>query len=340
MALALLSAAATAQVADPPAASQAAPVPIEIFKGPRAKDIPLPVYPASERHEGGEGWVVLNFMVDPAGKPIEAVVVDSIGNPAFEKAALQAVNNWTFEPASIGGQPITAGHNFKVVFAMKEPELGARPEFVSAHKKAIKAIAARDRTLADTQIDKLKAHNLYEDAFRNVARYQYFRVWGTEAQQLEALNHAIAAEAKPRYLPKSMFNEVLEASLPLQVILQDFAGALRTWDKIQANGLDEARLARWRPVIEEVKALKRNDAPYALAGTIDTGSSWFINLFKNRFEIRVLEGKVSEVKLRCDKAYVFFRYEAQMQYKVADRLDGCEMEVVGDPGTKFTLIQS
>jgi len=40
--------------------------------------------------DGREGWVVLNMMIDPQGKPYEAMVVDSSGNPAFEKAALRS----------------------------------------------------------------------------------------------------------------------------------------------------------------------------------------------------------------------------------------------------------
>jgi hypothetical protein len=86
--------------------------------------------------------------------------------------------------------------------------------------------------------------------------------------------------------------------------------------------------------------LQQKSAPYSVTGTIGDGSSWFITLFKKNFQIEVVSGRVAEIKLRCDKDYVLFRYEPEMNYKVADRLDKCQMEVVGDPATTFKLIQS
>jgi hypothetical protein len=49
---------------------------------------------------------------------------------------------------------------------------------------------------------------------------------------------------------------------------------------------------------------------------------------------------VSEIKLRCEKQYVFFRYQPAVEYSVANRAGRCSMEVVGEPGTAFELIQS
>ncbi len=42
-------------------------------------------YPRNEVTDGREGWVVLNMMIDPKGKPYEVMVADSSGNPAFEE---------------------------------------------------------------------------------------------------------------------------------------------------------------------------------------------------------------------------------------------------------------
>jgi hypothetical protein len=58
------------------------------------------------------------------------------------------------------------------------------------------------------------------------------------------------------------------------------------------------------------------------------------------FEIAVSSGRVSEIKLRCERQYVFFRYEPGVQYKVDGAGGTCGIELVGDPGTAFELIQS
>ena len=324
----------TAQTPEPAAAT------LEVYKAPRLKKTVAPRYPDSERHGGDEGWVVLNLMVDPDGKPMEVTVVESTGIRAFEKEALRSVQSWTFEPAALGDQPIAAGTNVKVSFVMRQPARGARSEFVRAYRLAVDAITQGDRAQADLQIEKLKAHNLYEDAYRNLTRYHYFHKWGSDAQSYEALRLAIAGEEHARYLPKDTFNQTLQLIFVLQLKLNDFAGALDTWDQLQATGVSKESVPKLQVAVDQIKLLQQKSAPYSVAGTIGDGSSWFITLFKKNFQIEVVSGRVAEIKLRCDKDYVLFRYEPEMNYKVADRLDKCQMEVVGDPATTFKLIQS
>ncbi|HEY5754277.1 MAG TPA: TonB family protein [Steroidobacter sp.] len=326
----------TAQPAEP--ADQSAAT-LEVYKAPRLKKTVMPRYPDSERSGGDEGWVVLNLMVDPDGKPMEVTVVESTGIRAFEKEALRSVQSWTFEPAALGNQPIAAGTNVKVTFVLREPARGARSEFVRAYRLALEAINQGDRAQADLQIEKLKAHNLYEDAYLNLARYHYYQKWGTDAQSYDALRHAIAGEEHDRYLPKDTFNQTLQLIFVLQLKLNDLAGALDTWDQLQANGVSKESVPKLQLAVDQIKLLQQKSSPYSVAGTIGDGSSWFITLFKKEFEIEVVSGKVAEIKLRCDKDYVLFRYEPEMHYKVADRLDKCQMEVIGDPGTAFKLIQ-
>jgi TonB family protein len=75
---------------------------------------------------------MLNVMVDPAGKPYEIAVVDSIGDDAFEKAAVKGVDKWTFEPATHNGTPVHSGVTFKIVFTHDVPAKAARMKFASA----------------------------------------------------------------------------------------------------------------------------------------------------------------------------------------------------------------
>ena len=63
-------------------------------------------------------------------------------------------------------------------------------------------------------------------------------------------------------------------------------------------------------------------------------------LYKNRFSIVVGAGHLNEIKLRCDKRYVFFKYDPQMTYDISDKYGRCEIELVGETGTKFALTQS
>jgi len=59
----------------------------------------------------------------------------------------------------------------------------------------------------------------------------------------------------------------------------------------------------------------------------------------HRFSIVVASGAVKEIKLRCQKQYLFFRYQPGLEYSIGSKSDHCGIEVVGDPGTTFRLIQ-
>lgn len=76
--------------------------------------------------------------------------------------------------------------------------------------KLIKAIQAEDRAAADALLASLDVQNLYEDAFLNVGKYEHYRRWGTEAEQIASLRRAVAGENHARYLPKETFLSALQ----------------------------------------------------------------------------------------------------------------------------------
>jgi outer membrane biosynthesis protein TonB len=47
----------------------------------------------------------LHLVVDDKGI-VRLPTVDESASPAFAKAAIEAVNKWTFEPAKFDGQPV------------------------------------------------------------------------------------------------------------------------------------------------------------------------------------------------------------------------------------------
>lgn len=322
----------------PPAQPTREAVAVEVFKGPKAiKVVPAP-YPSSEVREGKEGWVEVNFMIDPQGKPYEVTVVDSTGNREFERATIRAAEGWTFEPARQGDRPISVGHRFKHTFVLRDAGK-ARVEFVRRYRKLGKAIEAGDKAAADELLPTLAVQNLYEDAFANLARYDYYRRWGTPAQQLGALRRAMAYETAPRYLDRKDFVAALHAVLTLEVQTQDFGSALETWELLQKYAPAETVKALQAPM-QELAALRDQRSPYGVPGKIDDRGSWTYLLFRNRFQLAVSGGHVSEIKLRCQKQYVLFRFQEGVEYTIDDKHGACYMEVLGDLGTEFQLIQS
>jgi TonB family protein len=344
-AAALMAAPVTAQAPDAPAASPppapqtSEPVDIEVFHGVQILAGPSSnLYPSNEVLNGREGWVRLNMMIDPKGKPYEVMVMDSSGNPAFEKAALKAVEKVQFSPARRGDTPIDSSYMLKLKFAIKDLAKGGSQKFGTRYRKFTQAITAGDKAAADLILPKLEAENLYEEAFEHYARYYYFQKWGSPAEQLKELELAIAGEKNAEYLPKEAFTSALMAIFTLQAKDKDLGGALATWAILDPL-VPKDRREDFAGVANQIKALQQSNQPLRYDAVIGEDSNWTGDLLRNRFSVDVTSGAVNEIKLRCEKQYLFFKYQPELQYSIGQQKDQCGLEIVGDPGTRFVLVQ-
>jgi TonB family protein len=330
-----------AQAADPPPAQDntTEAIDTEVFEGARPLTSPGPsAYPPREEWNGREGWVMLNLMIDALGKPHDATVVDSTGNPAFDEAALKMLDQMTFQPAKSGRTPIDSSLTFKIKFYTGENDSAASPDFVSKFLRFQKAVNAGDRAGADAQLLKVDANNLYEDAFKSYGEFQYHQKWGTPEQQLRDLRHALAGESSGTYLPAGLFSDLLMQRLILQAKSQDYGGALATGKTLARLARPAAR-SQVQTVIDRILDVQKSDAAVRLSGQIANGPSWNGTLFRKRFSIVVTSGAISEIKLRCKKQYILFKYQPDIQYTVNAGAGDCGIEIIGDPGTAFELTQ-
>ncbi|XOV84136.1 MAG: energy transducer TonB [bacterium] len=64
-----------------------------------------PIYPAEAKAQGLQGDVVIRYTVTPQGAVVDAEVVSSEPPGVFDRAALDAVNSWRFNPQVVDGVP-------------------------------------------------------------------------------------------------------------------------------------------------------------------------------------------------------------------------------------------
>jgi TonB family protein len=180
--------------------TQSEVAPVALYKSPKVIEWGRVPYPKVDLTGVHEGWAIVNLMVDPEGNPYEATIVESIGGPAFEKAALAQALKSRFEPASMSGTPIHAGTSVKLYFQVPgiPQDLKIRDEYPMQFQEVLKAVVAGDRERADAKLARLDAHNLYEDAYRAIAEFAYYLRWGTEAQQISALRRRGARSGRSR----------------------------------------------------------------------------------------------------------------------------------------------
>lgn len=78
-----------------------------------------PRYPFSARRRRIEGYVVVEFTVTETGDVEEVQVVEAQPRGVFERAAVEAVRHWRFQPKMEEGRPIRVRARQKIEFRLR-----------------------------------------------------------------------------------------------------------------------------------------------------------------------------------------------------------------------------
>ena len=81
---------------------------------------PAPIYPSRARALKQEGLVKLLVSVDVRGMAKDVSVAESSGHSLLDDAALEAVRNWRFRPASVNGRPVEAQVSVPLRFELRK----------------------------------------------------------------------------------------------------------------------------------------------------------------------------------------------------------------------------
>lgn len=77
-----------------------------------------PVYPEDARKEGIEGAVIIEATTDIYGRVVDTKVLRSV--PELDKAAMDAIKQWVYEPIIIDGEPNGVIFTVTCVFKLKD----------------------------------------------------------------------------------------------------------------------------------------------------------------------------------------------------------------------------
>ena len=87
---------------------------------PRYHSNPKPDYPIPSLRRREEGIVLLNVVVQADGTAAAISLNRSCGHPLLDRAALDAVRRWTFEPARAAGLPVSSLAVIPVRFSLDD----------------------------------------------------------------------------------------------------------------------------------------------------------------------------------------------------------------------------
>lgn len=77
---------------------------------------PLPEYPITALRRGEGGTVLLQVQIDKTGQPIDVDVARRSGSRDLDRAAVQTVRDWRFEPATRNGKPVSSVVELPIAF--------------------------------------------------------------------------------------------------------------------------------------------------------------------------------------------------------------------------------
>lgn len=326
--------------------------PVEIYEPPVLVTRVPPPYPASAQARGEEGWVELQLMVGTDGKPYEVTVTDSMGMDEFSVAAVRAVKRWKFDAARMDGQTLDASTRFRLQFVLesgkggKGEKGGVRKSFSRRFESIKTYIDSNERAKALELLEQEKTSNLYEDVFLQVGWFLFYVRWGTPEQQRIALTRATASDPDFTRVPVRFTQMLALARFSVELQTSHFGAALKTLaliDRLQEKRtmrIDAARKQSMADARKAIEELKSNDTAFSVGGTVGDHANWVYSLLKDEMSFEVHEGEIAELKLRCEKRFVGFRFAEHSTFKIPSSYGACELEVIGNPGTTFTLTQS
>lgn len=80
---------------------------------------PAPAYPEAARVQKQQGVVVLKAIISTEGRPEQVAVQESSGYPLLDQAALRAVRDWRFRPATAMGMKMRSSVQVPVRFRLE-----------------------------------------------------------------------------------------------------------------------------------------------------------------------------------------------------------------------------
>ena len=81
---------------------------------------PVPQYPERARRQGWEGTVILDVLITREGMPQKIEIKESSGFEILDKAAIQAVTGWRFQPARYGTTALEGWVKVPIVFRLSD----------------------------------------------------------------------------------------------------------------------------------------------------------------------------------------------------------------------------
>ncbi len=319
-------------------------VAVETYDPPVPLEKENPRYPREALKQGIEGWVTLHYMVSPSGSPYEIEIVDSSGNKSLEQAAKRAAKKYQYEPAQMNGSPIDAGAATRIIFALSGGTTGVSAKFWKLYRRFQKSAQngnLKDMEVLITKINDFETRDLYEASIRYIAQGSYAQLINDHEGARLAFTRALDLDENRdgAYLTKKQRPKLLVALMQAQVATQHFKDALDTWEKVAVLIEDPQRKSSLQRQADQIQQFIQEGGPIEVTGRIRGHYSYKYRLISNSFSVSSINGRLAEAQIYCDRGMKGFALEEDMSYEIPEELGECNLIIIGDPETTFTVFE-
>jgi TonB family protein len=348
--LLLLAAEPEAGLDEPAAAEAKAAVVASAHVATRAKQMvrTLPVYPKLELRRGREAWVHITYCIDESGNVQNITILDSVGNDSFDKAAINTVEQWKFEPATQDGEPVWQSRNDILVnFAIEDEERAATRKFVTKYRQLERLIDDDELETADKWF-----WTIY-DTF-DLSMYELAKLWSQRARyeiksgdlyKLElALSRATASHGE--WIEKKSYLNLLAIRTRVELQLGKYREARDSYDElIIGAGEDAEDVIAMRPMFDKLQALIDSDQILKISAEVRArgecaycNDSWHFLPVRNDFTFANIKGTLDSIDMRCDHKRFESDVKELVEWHIPDSWGRCQVHIYGEPGTTFDVM--
>lgn len=308
-----------------------------------------PRFPPVLEDQGREGWVLLSLTVKVDGSVADIRVVDaSDADLSFDEAAVRAIREWTYEPATIQGVPVEQTNRLQMITFSLSGQRGARDGVIRKLKQFDRAMDQRDVARMESILADLRSSgmNLYEFGHYFLREGNLFAL----TDRPEEAHRAYVRGLRSGGTDKSAERVLRRNILRMELILGQYRHAVETYEKLVAMGGVPAD----DPIMQAAGKLKLDlEGPPQLLRTtgrlvLDCRKQslcgadqyyWVYGMARRTIHFIEATGDVQEVEARCDTISAKAELKLGTSWNVPESWGACTLWVKGGKGATITVVE-
>jgi tetratricopeptide (TPR) repeat protein len=304
----------------------------------------FPKYPHGElgRKSVGEGFVWLRYTIGTDGKTHDIAPVYVLGDKAFAQRTIDAVTDWTFEPATVNLRSVPESTFLVMHFNGASIEL-PHPEVTDASNAAQTLIDGGKDEEARTTLEHALNTSQLNFADRSTLALPLAKLALKQKDYLEARRFVLmGTESGVGYVPLNLAADLWATRVNIDYYLGEYSDAFGTFELLKANPqLDPGPAERQR--LDQIRA-KTDATPQLITRAMipndDEGTVYWHGLYRRSFQFAVASGSLDKFTLSCAQSSMDSKISLTAMWHVPLSWSNCIIYVSGAPGTVFNIIET